>query len=162
MKPSDNQALKVGEVDFGILNELTGYWLRWAQLNTYKNIRYFFFDEFDITPGLFGVLEVVGCNPGLTQTAVAAAIGNDRSAMVAIVDKLEKRGLIERKPSETDRRSNALFLTSEGRVFRDRVAGRAWDHNEQFFSMLSPEEHQQFVALLKRVALAESGGQTAE
>ncbi|WP_036187695.1 MarR family winged helix-turn-helix transcriptional regulator [Marinobacterium lacunae] len=152
MKTDDDAKPGDADIDFGTLHELTGYWLRRAQLNTYRNVRNFFFDEFEMTPGLFGVLEIVFRNPGLTQTAVANAMGNDRSAMVAIIDKLEKRGLIERRPSPVDRRSKALYMTTQGEAFQARVRSRALQHNQQFFDLLTVEEHQQFVDMLKRVA----------
>lgn len=142
-------------IDFGSLHQLTGYWLRRAQLNAFKSVNDFF-AEYEITPGLFGTLEVVDRNPGLTQTAVATAMGNDRSAMVAIVDRLERRGLIERRPSATDRRSNALFLTPEGRAFQSHVRQQALEHNKAFFSFLTSEEHRIFCDVLKRIAV--SGG----
>ncbi|MBV1789681.1 MarR family transcriptional regulator [Marinobacterium sp. D7] len=147
---------EVAEIDFGTLHELTGYWLRSAQINTYRNVRHFFFDEFEMTPGLFGVLEIVDRNPGLTQTLVANAMGNDRSAMVAIIDRLEKRGLIERRPSPVDRRSKALYMTAQGKTFQAQVRERALEHNRDFFAVLSPQEHRQFVDMLKRLA-ANSG-----
>jgi DNA-binding MarR family transcriptional regulator len=139
-------------IDFGSLHQLTGYWLRRAQLNAFKSVNDFF-AEFEITPGLFGTLEIVDRNPGLTQTAVAMAMGNDRSAMVAIVDKLEKRNLIERRPSARDRRSNALYLTPEGKAFQARVREQALEHNDSFFSVLTPEEHRTLFDLLKRIAV---------
>ncbi|WP_027855484.1 MarR family winged helix-turn-helix transcriptional regulator [Marinobacterium litorale] len=138
-------------IDFGTLHELTGYWIRRAQLNTFRQINECF-AEFDITPGLFGALEIVQRNPGLTQTAVAAAMGNDRSAMVAIVDKLEKRGLLVRQPAPNDRRSNALYLTEQGEAFQQQVRNRALDHNQRFFSFLTVEQHQQLFDMLRLVA----------
>ncbi|GGB97230.1 hypothetical protein GCM10011352_24210 [Marinobacterium zhoushanense] len=147
------------EIDFGTLHELTGYWLRSAQINTYRNVRRFFFDEFEMTPGLFGVLEIVDRNPGLTQTAVANAMGNDRSAMVAIIDRLEKRGLIERRPSPVDRRSKALYMTAQGKKFQAGVRERALQHNREFFAVLSAGEHRQLVDMLKRLATSTSDGQ---
>lgn len=111
------------DVDFGVLNEFLGYRLRRAQMN--------FFNKFGevcadlgISPGLFAVLAIVERNPGLTQTAVAQALGNDRSAMVAAVDKLESKNLLERRPAKNDRRSYALFMTSEGQTFFKTLCDR--------------------------------------
>ena len=145
-------------IDLGTLHELTGYWLRRAQLNTFRYVNDCF-AEFEITPGLFGTLEIVQRNPGLTQTAVASAMGNDRSAMVAIIDKLESRGLLERRPAPNDRRSNALYLTAEGEAFQQRVRDRAMEHNRHFFKMLSPEQHQSLFEMLRLIA--ESDGRNA-
>ncbi|MDO6804637.1 MarR family transcriptional regulator, partial [Wenyingzhuangia sp. 1_MG-2023] len=110
-------------LDFGILHDLIGYRLRRTQL--------VFFNRFaeactdlGISPGLFGVLVLVTRNPGRTQTAIAQALGNDRSAMVAAVDKLEKMDLVERRPSLNDRRSYALYLTEHGERFYQTIENR--------------------------------------
>src|SRR3546814_14870585 len=76
-------------------------------------------DSAGLTPGQFGVLAIVVANPGLKQIELGTALGVDRSTIVAAVDKLEKRGLIERRPVPHDRRAHALTLTAEGqRVYR--------------------------------------------
>ena len=65
-----------------------GYHLRRAQIS--------FFNEFEnsmvgfqITPGQFGVITLIALNPGLTQLALARAVGIERSTMVAVIDVLE-------------------------------------------------------------------------
>ena len=65
-----------------------GYHLRHAQIN--------FFNDFEnsmggvqITLGQFGVITLIAANPGLTQSALARAVGIERSTMVAVIDVLE-------------------------------------------------------------------------
>jgi DNA-binding MarR family transcriptional regulator len=46
-----------------------------------------------ITPGLYGMLQAIGNNPGLSQSALAVAMEVDRSSIVKVVDQLEQKGL---------------------------------------------------------------------
>lgn len=55
-----------------------------------------------------------GANRGLSQSELVAALGIDRSTLVAVIHGLEKRALVKRHPSPTDRRSYALALTDAG------------------------------------------------
>lgn len=138
-------------IDFGILDTLIGYKLKRAQMCMYSH-----FSEhcsrFGITPGLFGVLSIVERNPGLTQTAIANALGNDRSAMVSVVDRLESMNLVERKPSASDRRSHALFLTAHGTSFYNEVATEVLSHEASFINLLKEGEKDLMIDILDRFA----------
>ncbi|TYL47479.1 MarR family winged helix-turn-helix transcriptional regulator [Marinomonas sp. IMCC 4694] len=116
-------------VDFGILNTLIGYRLRRAQMNFFTKFSEVCSD-LGISPGLFAIIAIVERNPGLTQTAVAQALGNDRSAMVSAVDKLEKMDIIERRPAKNDRRSYALFMTQAGEKFFLTLSDRVMEHEQ--------------------------------
>lgn len=112
-------------IDFGELDEMVGISLIRAYGAAY---RYFYrsIDD-DMKPGYYTSLSLILKNPGLTQKSLAAAIRRDPSTMVSILDALEKKGWIERRRSDTDRRAHALFLTAAGRsVARkfDRKIGR--------------------------------------
>ena len=74
-----------------------------------------------------GVLRVIAGGEARSQQEVAAVLGIDPTSMVALLDALEHRGIIARRPSERDRRRNVVELTAHGRdVFR-----RAEDHYAQ-------------------------------
>lgn len=142
-------------INYGDLDNLMGYKLRRAQVS--------FFDsfaqrcsKFGITPGLFGVLSLVKHNPGQTQTAIANALGNDRSAMVSVVDRLEEMSVLERKPSKSDRRSHALFLTSEGEVFYTELIDEVKKHEQQFLDLLEGDEASVIANVLDRFAAVKS------
>jgi DNA-binding MarR family transcriptional regulator len=138
-------------IDFGILNELIGYRLRRAQLVFFNNFA-IACNDLGISPGLFGVLVIVARNPGLTQTAIAQALGNDRSAMVAAVDKLEKMDLVERRPSQKDRRSYALYLTEHGERYYQVIEARVRQHEEEFYHLLQPGEKDWLLSILSRLS----------
>lgn len=58
---------------------------------------------------------------GMPMNEVAEALHCDPSNVTGIVDRLERRGLVERRKLETDRRVKQLVLTPEGRRMKRRV-----------------------------------------
>ena len=73
------------------------------------------------------------------------------SRMVAFVDSLEERGLVERRRNPSDRRARALYLTAAGRELLARAFAVATAHEQQLTSDLSGEEREQLLELLARV-----------
>jgi DNA-binding MarR family transcriptional regulator len=132
----------------GVLPGLIGYQLRLAQRAIFAD----FADtvgESGISPGLFGILVVIGENPGLTQQALANAAHLDRSTVVTVIDKLEVRGLVKRHAA--DRRSNGLFLSDEGTALLRRLKRKVAGHERRVVRELSVRERVQLVALLQRI-----------
>ncbi|MDO6460834.1 MarR family transcriptional regulator [Granulosicoccaceae sp. 1_MG-2023] len=107
-------------IDFGVLHNSLGYLLRRAQLRLFQQYQQTF-AETAIRPTQFAVLELVAVNPGLSQSAVAQALSIQRTNMVGLLDALQKRKLIERRPSPQDRRTHALYLTDEGHSLRNSM-----------------------------------------
>src|SRR5438128_84123 len=64
-----------------------------------------------LEPSEFAVMRAVGVDSGRSQQSLASRLHISPSRMVAIVDRLEARGLIERRPQPGDRRVRNLFLT---------------------------------------------------
>src|SRR5438876_1698156 len=93
----------------GILPELLGYQLRRTQIAVFQNFSRAM-ESLDVTPGRFGVLEVIAANSGLSQSELGALLGIDRSTIVGVIDRLERDGLVRRLPAPNDRRSHALKL----------------------------------------------------
>jgi len=71
-------------------------------------------EEFALPTGSLTVLSLIAANPGSSQTVLARAAGLNKSALVGIVDELEKRGLAARDRSASDRRRNQVTVTPEG------------------------------------------------
>lgn len=137
-------------VKLGLLPGLLGYQLRRAQLLTFQS-----FSEamaaWRISPGEFGVLVIVSDNPGLNQSRLANALGVDRSTMVAVLDGLEGRGLLQRTPSPTDRRSHAMLLTKAGTKLLADIRPALEAHERRLTAALSTDERKVLLALLARV-----------
>jgi DNA-binding MarR family transcriptional regulator len=143
--------------DLGVLPGLLGYNLRRTQEAVFAAFMDMVTAQIapaGLTPGQFGVLAIVAANPGLKQIELGAALGVDRSTIVASVDKLEKRGLVERLPVPHDRRAHALTLTAAGQQVYRKALTLIERHEAQIADGLSDAERRQLLDLLGRVQRA--------
>ncbi|NVK20004.1 MAG: MarR family transcriptional regulator [Methylocystaceae bacterium] len=147
---------KKQNTNVGPLNDLMTYHLRRAQVCAFNNFTEAM-TETQVTPGQFGVLTLIASNKGISQSAVARALGVERSTMVAVIDGLQNRGLVVRKPSPTDRRSNALELSDKGQEIYERGLELAKNGDRKTASALSDEEAVQLVTLLRKLNSAIDG-----
>jgi DNA-binding MarR family transcriptional regulator len=151
---SDDKPERSGNgVALGMLTSLLGYHLRRAQVAVFQDFTRTT-GAADITPGQFGVLTVIEANPGLSQTQLGNALGIDRSTVVAVIDRLETRGLVVRAAQPNDRRSHALKLSPAGIELRRRVEDMVRAHERHIARGLSAAEKVQLVQLLDRIAAA--------
>jgi DNA-binding MarR family transcriptional regulator len=107
--------------------------------------------EIDLQPPQFRVMNMVDAEEGRSQQAIAEAIGAPPSRMVAIVDELETRELIERRPHPSDRRVHALYLTAAGRRLLARGRKIALEHEAELMKGLSVADRRRLVTLLQKV-----------
>lgn len=64
----------------------------------------------------FGVLRVLAAREPLSQQALAGLLGVDPTTMVAVLDALEDKGIVTRRPDPADRRRNQIALTASGQA----------------------------------------------
>ncbi len=138
------------DVDRGVLANLVGYHMRRADAFTFQSFGAAFKNA-GISPGQLGVLLLVQANPGINQTRAGKALGIDRSTLVSIIDALEGRGFLERRPSPTDRRSHALMLTAGGGEFLSETRHRLDAHEQEVARNLSSSERERLIALLQKI-----------
>ena len=105
-----------------------------------------------ITPAHAGLLRVIAASDGASQQQVALTLGMFASRMVALVDELQERKLVERQSNPEDRRTYSLALTSEGRRVLDAIGRVAREHQEVLLSALTKAERDSLAELLLRVA----------
>ncbi len=107
-----------------------------------------------LTPRMWGALNVLDAEGAITQHALCQGVGMDPSSMVATLDELEAKGLVQRRQHPTDRRAHALHLTAKGR--KTLLAGRklARISQEELLAPLSAHERDELHDLLLRVATA--------
>lgn len=138
------------EADFGLLPDILGYHLRRAQSAVFQDFAATM-NGANVTPGQFGVLALIEANAGLSQTRLAEILGIDRSTLVAVIDKLEGQGLVERAARPNDRRSHALKLSREGQSHFESLAKLVKKHEARIARQLSARERQTLIALLQRI-----------
>jgi DNA-binding MarR family transcriptional regulator len=149
----DSRQREAAGVRLGLLPSLLGYHLRRAQLAAFQSFNQAL-AGYDITPGRFGVLQVIAANPGLSQSALGTILGIDRSTVVAVIDRLEAAGLVERQPSPQDRRSYALALSPHGTVILAELERRVLAHERDIARHLDEAERRLLIDLLARIAAA--------
>ncbi len=103
-------------------------------------------------PRHFGMLSHLAAAEGQSQQALAVALGIHRSAVVALVDDLEHRGLAERRRDLADRRAYTLFLTPTGRELLAELERAADAEDAELLTALDASERSQLISLLRRVA----------
>jgi DNA-binding MarR family transcriptional regulator len=101
------------KVDLGCLPRMLGFNLRRAHQCAWRQY-VAVVGENDIRPGLFSLLVLVGANPGIAQIELGTHLGIDKASIVALLDRLEKAGLLERLRCTRDRRRQGIFLTVRG------------------------------------------------
>ncbi|MEV6100889.1 MarR family winged helix-turn-helix transcriptional regulator [Nocardia sp. NPDC059246] len=106
----------------------------------------------DLTPAQAGLLRMLIVQPGRNQRELADELGMPPSRFVQFADKLEERGIIERKRNPDDRRQHALFLTAKGRTTLVELGAVAREAEEHMCRSLTPEEQAQLSGLLVRLA----------
>jgi DNA-binding MarR family transcriptional regulator len=106
----------------------------------------------ELTPPDVGILRLLRVAAGLSQQELAAKLQIHPSRLVAILDTLEKRGLVERRANPDDRRLYSLYLTEDGGELLDRIGKVAREHQDALLTALSREERNQLATLLLRIA----------
>jgi len=147
-RPSEPRPAQALNLD--ILPSLLGFRVRLANLEIYRD-----FTEKTAPIGLTqkqaAVLILIGANPGTSQITMAKFLGTDRATMMAMVNRLQAARLIERRPSETDRRRSALVLTRAGLVALEDLKARLARHERKFTARFSEAELAQFMEFLSRL-----------
>jgi DNA-binding MarR family transcriptional regulator len=105
-----------------------------------------------LEPREFALLRAVGASEGQSQQAIGESLQIPASRMVAFVDALEARGLIERRHNPDDRRTRALHLTAPGHELLARAFALAVGFEQGLCTGLSDAERDQLLDLLQRVA----------
>jgi DNA-binding MarR family transcriptional regulator len=137
-------------VEFGLLSGLIGYQVRRAQVAVFQHFAAAFAD-LELTPGQFGALVLIQANAGLSQSALGAALGVDRSTVVPLIDRLEARGLVVRAASPRDRRSHALQLSPAGVRLMAEAERQVRAHEAAIAGRLDATERQTLLELLSRI-----------
>jgi DNA-binding MarR family transcriptional regulator len=130
-----------------------------SQLGAHASRRFFErLAEIDLQPPQFRVLNVIDAAEGLSQQAISEAIGAPPSRIVAIVDELEERGLVERRPQPGDRRVHALYLTAAGKKLLGRGRKLAAAHEEELTRGMSKVDRERLLALLQSIVAEQDIG----
>ncbi|MGI1658328.1 MAG: MarR family winged helix-turn-helix transcriptional regulator [Desulfitobacterium sp.] len=93
-----------------------------------------------VTPGQYAVLQCLWDEDGQTPTQLSERLFLDSSSMTGVLDRLEQKGLIERKPILKDRRALQVMLTDRGRQLKEPVLQAIKEANQKALANLSVED----------------------
>ena len=105
---------------------------------------------FDLTSVQFAALNAIARDPGIDHASLAAVIGFDRATIGGVIDRLERKGMVQREVSAQDRRARQLTLTSEGESMLTACRPVVKALQTDILAQLSPAEREAFLALAKK------------
>lgn len=107
-----------------------------------------------LTASEAGLLRLVGRNLGISQKAASEQLGVGPSRVVAVLDRLEHQGNVERRRSATDRRSHEVHLTPDGEQLLAALRPIAEVHEAAFTEGLGGADLDRLAVYLETIATA--------
>jgi len=107
--------------------------------------------DFDLTARQYAVITTVAQHEGLSQTDLVRLTGIDRSTLADVVQRLLKRGVIQRERTTQDGRTYAVSLSSEGRGLLESIKPHARRADRLVLSCLGDEDSKVAIQILGRL-----------
>ncbi len=138
-------------INFGPLAHWVGFNLRMAQEAAFQAFSRRSL-EIGESPGRFATLTLIARNPGISQTELSLASGRDKSSVTPVVEDLVRRGLVERKRMDSDRRTYRLNVTPAGKKILTTLTRCARRHERNLDHVIGARDRKRFVQILKKIA----------
>jgi DNA-binding MarR family transcriptional regulator len=142
----------VDTVDTSYLQTLMGYNARRAALSIIE----LFLERlapYGLKPVDFSVMSTIGHNPGVTSRQLCATLNLLPPNLVGLIQSLESRGLIERKPHPHDGRAVGLHATPKGQALMQQAEQTAAELEVEKTAKLTPAQRKTLLALLQKIYL---------
>jgi DNA-binding MarR family transcriptional regulator len=113
-----------------------------------------FFEEctgFDITPVQYGLLTTLAANPDIDQNSIGRELGIDRTNVADVLARLTRRGLVERRRGEEDRRMVLARLTPAGKRVTDEMYGAMKRAQDRLLQPLPTGDRKAFIDTMIRL-----------
>jgi DNA-binding MarR family transcriptional regulator len=107
-----------------------------------------------ITPDQYSILRWIseGDPQGLTQRAITDLMASDPNTITSTLARMERSGLVERRPHESDKRAHRVRLLPKGRRVFEKARAVAVELQQQVLGVLTDEECAQFLEAMARIA----------
>lgn len=147
-KPSTDAAVE--QVDTSYLESLVGYNARRATLVIIDAfLRHM--AVYGLRPVDFSVLSLIAHNPGITSRQLCTSLNIQPPNLVGLINQLQKRELITRRPHPRDGRAMGLHLTPAGRKLAKQAEVTASELENEATKRLTPVERKTLMQLLKKI-----------
>ncbi len=107
--------------------------------------------QFGITPGQYGVLACLWKDETLTPKEIANILRVENSTISGVLDRMQKRGLIDRILNPNNRRSISVRATKEGLALKEPVQKKIEELNDLVLRNFSQQEREEILSLLGRI-----------
>ena len=104
-----------------------------------------------LTTAQIHTIEIVGHAGAIKMKDLAGKIGVTTGTLTVSIDRLEKKGLLRRRPHEKDRRSYMIELTGEGNKYFEEHHNFHIRMTEEIVSCLSEQEQKAFGAIIEKM-----------
>jgi DNA-binding MarR family transcriptional regulator len=103
---------------------------------------------FDLTPVQYAALIAIHTHPGIDATRLSAVIAFDRSTLGSVIERLQAKDFIERKPAPEDKRIKLLYLTKSGAAILREIIPAVERAQARMLEPLKPTERKTLMGLL--------------
>lgn len=148
----DASVTTIGQVDTSYLQTLMGYNARRAALSIIE----LFLERmapYGLKPVDFSVMSTIQHNPGVTSRQLCATLNLLPPNLVGLIQSLEARGLIERKPHPHDGRAVGLHATAKGQALMVQAEQAATELETEKTAKLTPGQRKTLLELLQKIYL---------
>ncbi len=106
---------------------------------------------YDMTPVQYASLVAIRTHPGIDATRLSAVIAFDRSTLGSVIERLEVKGHIERRPAADDKRVKLLYLTKSGAALLRDIRPSVEQAQARMLEPLQPADRETLRALLAQL-----------
>ncbi len=105
----------------------------------------------DVTSVQFAAMQAIDLHGEMEQSQIAQSIHYDKATIGGVIDRLEKRGWVERKANPKDRRAKLVTLTREGRKALEEFTPVVQALQDQVVANLNDDERTLFIKLAQKI-----------
>ena len=142
----------LARLEEGELYSIVGYQVAQAAVSTVATFVRAAGRDFDLRKVEFTILVLVKNNPDVTPSRLAKALAIQAPNVTSWINRLEKRGLVERQIGTTDKRNQHLRTTLEGNAIIKEVVDRVRKAEREDWPELSVGERGILIELLHKIA----------
>jgi DNA-binding MarR family transcriptional regulator len=108
-------------------------------------------EAYDLTPVQYAALVAIRTHPGIDATRLSAVIAFDRSTLGNVIERLESKSWVERKPSREDKRIKLLYLTKAGAALLRNIMPSVDRAQARMLQPLKPADRRTLLALMTQL-----------
>lgn len=141
-----------GRLKFGSLRGIVGFHIARAAVTTYDAFDRYLGSPFQLAKVEFSLLMLLLANDTVSPKPLAKALRITAPKLTQLLDRLQERGLLERRPNPLDGRSQHVVLTRAGQKLARDAQAAAEPMEAELLSRLSAAEHAMLIELLGKLA----------